>query len=222
MSKIKFSKEIKKLIKKRNLIPDEFWVWTEKRDHQVIWFMDRQKPSVEASYDFDMERFGITRDGRIIWGFDSGCSCPTPFEGGAYETKEWKEFEVSPETAFDREWEEQCYETLKDFLKLIDSVEEKLDPIEVLSIQNAEVRRFIMKRIGYEHIKKQAGATLIHKDGDSELLKFKNGDVYVKVKDSSTEREYLLSVPENTKTCKGGIAWTFGLREEEYKPEIET
>ncbi len=93
---------------------------------------------------------------------------------------------------------------------------------EILKAKNAEIRRFLMMRIGYEKVKHDVGAELVHKDGTSELLMFQDGDCYVKVKDGSTSREYLLYVPSNLKTCRAAIAWTFGLSEADYKPIIET
>lgn len=101
-------------------------------------------------------------------------------------------------------------------------IEDNLDPAQVLNAKNAEVRRYLMKRVGYDNVKHAVGAATLHADGTSELLRFADGDVYVKVRDSSTEREYLLYVPQNMKTCRQAIAWTFGLLEHEYAPEIET
>lgn len=223
MSEIKFNKEITKLIKNIGKVPDEFFVRTDGDKFEVIWFMDRQKPSVEQSYDFDMERFGITKDGLVIWGFDSGCSCPSPWSqedygDENYHAKTWKEFNIKPEDSFDKGWEEECYSNLQDYLLLI---QKKINPLDVLRVNNAEIRRFLMKRVGYEKIKDESSVTVIHVDGDSELLKI-NDDKYVKVKDSSTDREYLLYVHNNIKTCREGIAWTFGLDEKEYNPIIET
>lgn len=224
MLEIKFKQEIEKLIQNRSKIPDEFWVKTDGGMYETIWFMDRQKPSVEVCYDFDEERFGLTKEGKIIWGFDSGCSCPSPwssvdFGDTNYLVKEWKEFVVSPEEAFDADWQDECYKNLKDYLLLI---EENVQPKEVLQAQNAEIRRYLIKRIGYENIKNDVEAEILHKDGNNELLKFKSGELYVKVKDNSTEREYLLYVEGNHKTCKSAIAWTFGLKEEEYNPLVES
>jgi len=74
-------------------------------ENEAIFLLSRQKPSVEPSYDFDEERIGITNKGKIIWGFDSGCSCPSPWEDNypdCYEiTKTWKEFIIKDLTAFD-------------------------------------------------------------------------------------------------------------------------
>ena len=68
-------------------------------EHFAVLLLDRQKPSVARSWDFDEERIGITREGKVIWGFDSGCSCPTPWDDAfpdCYKvSKSWKEFEVN-------------------------------------------------------------------------------------------------------------------------------
>jgi hypothetical protein len=121
---MKYEKEIELLIKNVKNIPEEYWEKTDGKTYDVIWFMDRQKPSIEQSYDFDEERFGITRDGKIIWGFDSGCSCPTPwsqddFGDANYKTSSWKEFKVKPEDAFDADWEDESYRKIEEILKTI-------------------------------------------------------------------------------------------------------
>jgi hypothetical protein len=104
-------------------------------------------------------------------------------------------------------------------------VSDNPDPKKVLAIKNSEVRRYMIKRIGYNEIKDAVDAKVLHTDGDKELLELVlNGEEerYVKVKDSSTDREYLLYVPNNIQRCKQGIAWTLGLKESEYNPIIET
>lgn len=223
MSPIKFNKEIEELLANLDRIPDEFFVRTDGGKYRALWIMSRQKPSVEANYTFDEERFGITNDGRVIWGFDSGCSCPSPWGsdsyGDDYSTREWKDFEVNPETAFDAGWEDECYQNLKDYTLLLKT---DLGPLEVLHAKNAEIRRFLIKRVSYDSIRNHVSSKVLHTDGTSELLQFGDGDKYVKVKDHSTEREYLLFVPEFVKSCRQGIAWTFGLNENEYAPEVET
>lgn len=223
MSEIKFKNEIESLIENISKIPEEFFIRTDGNKYRVIWFINRQKPSIEASYNFDQERFGITADGKIIWGFDSGCSCPSPWSqedygDDSYNLKTWKEFETTPESSFDADWEDECYNNLKDYLLLL---KEDISPLDVLKINNSEIRRYLIKRVGYENIKNHANVEVLHIDGNSELLLI-NGEKYVKVKDSSTEREYLLYVEDHCNNCKQAIAWTFGLKEEEYNPLIET
>ena len=45
---------------------------------------------------------------------------------------------------------------------------------------------------------------------------------HIRVKDSSTNKYHILSVPNDTRTCKEGIAWTFGMTPSEYNPIKET
>lgn len=74
-------------------------------DHIVILLLDRQKPSVIADYSFDQERISISHSGKIIWGFDSGCSCPSPWHDSfpkCYScTQTWKEFQITNLKDFD-------------------------------------------------------------------------------------------------------------------------
>jgi hypothetical protein len=124
---MKYQEEIQSLIDNVEKIPEKYWRKTDGGQYEVVWFMDRQKPSIERGWDFNEERFGITKDGKIIWGFDSGCSCPSPWSqedhgDQNYEVKEWKEFMVDPETAFDAGWEEESYETIKEILNEIKNI----------------------------------------------------------------------------------------------------
>lgn len=102
--------KIKKLVKnwdnisddyKSLLIPDRYSKPIEGlsvEEHYVVLLLNRQKPSVEACYDFDEERIGVNRKGKVVWGFDSGCSCPSPWQDSypdCYQvSKNWNEFEV--------------------------------------------------------------------------------------------------------------------------------
>lgn len=222
---LEIKKKIEKLIKKRNLIPDEFWIpLVTNSETQVIWILD-QEDGTAGSYETSQERIGITKEGKVIWGFSSGCSCWSGWEKENYcETKSAKEFDITSDFLKLRaddagDWEKLTVSNLDGFLFLVSP---NPDPSRVLAIENSEIRRYMIKRVGYENIKNSVEAEVLHKDGDSELLKFKSGELYVKVKDSSTEREYLLYVEGDHKTCRSAIAWTFGLTEEEYQPTIET
>ena len=211
------NKKLAELVEKRDMIPDEFWIKSE-NGHDVIWVLD-QEDGTAGSYETSQERLGITRNGDIVWGFSSGCSCWSGWESDDYcPTVSVKEFVVDMFSGSEN-WEVEAQSNLVDFLTL---VSDKIEPQDVLNVKNAEIRRYLIKRIGYENIKDTVKAEVIHRDGDSELLKFENGEMYVKVKDSSTERDYLLFVEGGHKTCRSAIAWTFGLKEEEYKPIIET
>ena len=69
--------------------------------HVVILLLDRQKPSVERSWDFDEERISVNSEGKVVWGFDSGCSCPSPWRDSYPKcytcTDTWKEFTLNVE-----------------------------------------------------------------------------------------------------------------------------
>ena len=211
------NKKLAELVEKKDRIPDEFWIKSE-NGHDVIWVLDQEDGTAE-SYETSQERLGITRNGDMVWGFSSGCSCWSGWESDDYcPTVSVKEFVVDMFSGSEN-WEAEAQSNLVDFLTL---VSDKIEPQDVLNVKNAEIRRYLIKRVGYENIKDTVKAEVIHRDGDSELLKFENGEMYVKVKDSSTERDYLLFVEGGHKTCRSAIAWTFGLKEEEYKPIIET
>lgn len=221
--------KMQELIDKRHKIPDEFWILSE-NGHRVIWVLD-QEDGTAGSYQTSQERIGITKEGNILWGFSSGCSCWGGWDSGDYcPTMSAKEFTLD---VFDKERQDRVgynWENLQDFKNSVHAnledflllVADNIEPKRVLEAQNAEVRRYLIKRIGYENIKEDVKAEVLHKDGDNELLRFNTGEMYVKVKDSSTDREYLLYVQGNHETCKSAIAWTFGLREHEYNPIIET
>lgn len=240
---MKFEKQLKVLIKNIKKIPDEFWIKTE-GNKRAIWFLDREDGTA-VSYETSQERLGLTQEGEIIYGYSSGCSCwggwtredycPT-ISYKEFIIKTFKSFKNTEEDEFENcknknearktvdivfaeGWEEESMNNLKDFLLLVD---ENIDPSQIFEVKNAEIRRYLIKRVGYENIKEMVGAKVIHQDGNSELLEFNNGERYVKVKDSSTEREYLLYVPSQIQRCKQGVAWTFDLEESEYAPLIET
>lgn len=221
MSKIK--EKIEQLLEKRHLIPDEFWVRAENKE-RVLWILDHEDGTA-GSYETSQERLGITQKGEILWGFSSGCSCWDGWQSENYcSTKSWKEFQITDFTSYrssgsSANWESVSEKTLDDFLFL---VSENHDPSKVVKLENAEVRRYMIKRVGYENIKDKVKATVLHVDGYNELLKFENGEMYVKVRDSSTDREYLLFVEGDHETCRSAIAWTFGLSEKEYNPIIES
>ena len=124
---MKIQKEIKWIIKNWEIIPENYKSDLRptqckiikdlpKEEHFVVLLLDRQKPSVRRDYDFDEERIGVNRKGKIIWGFDSGCSCPMPWEDSFPDcynvSKTWKEFEVNLKD-FDKEVIEECLSKIK-------------------------------------------------------------------------------------------------------------
>lgn len=106
-------KDVKWVVKNWDSIPDNFkenlcpkkyadWAGVSKEQQIVVLLVDRQRPSVASSYDFNEERVGINRFGEVIWGFDSGCSCPSPWDDGypqCYKlSKDWHSFVATAKT----------------------------------------------------------------------------------------------------------------------------
>lgn len=113
--------KIKLLLEKLSSLPKSLFTETDGGKYKVLWLLDRQKPSVEQNYDFDKERFGITQDGKIIWGFDSGCSCPSPWSQSDYGdenygVKEWKEFQLEKFPEFDEPYEDEIISKINSLL----------------------------------------------------------------------------------------------------------
>jgi len=108
---------------KEDIMPNKYSDKLEglkREEHFVILLLDRQKPSVEASYDYDEERIGVNKNGKVVWGFDSGCSCPSPWDDAYPDcyniSKTWKEF-IGNAKDFDKKFLEECDKTLNDIKK---------------------------------------------------------------------------------------------------------
>jgi hypothetical protein len=97
--------------------------------------------------------------------------------------------------------------------------------------RNIDVRRVMIERFGAAQYVLQSGAQEIHRDQFGVLyLKPLPGDdsiVMVKVINKTPEpdgssREYFLRVPPDMRRAKAAVAWTFGMSEDEFEPQIET
>ena len=97
--------------------------------------------------------------------------------------------------------------------------------------RNIELRTILIDRYGISKFLEDSGARVIQQDQYGTLFErhFNNDEplLVVMVKNSTPEpdgtyKHYFLRVPPTTLTAKAGIAWTFGLTEEEYEPEIQT
>ncbi|SDS48259.1 DUF6745 domain-containing protein [Actinoplanes derwentensis] len=97
--------------------------------------------------------------------------------------------------------------------------------------ENAEVRRVMLEHFGYERYLREAGARKQGTDETGTLWWLDlPGDeplVMVEVVNSTpepdgTSRVYWLRVPPRTRSARAGVAWTFGLTEEEYQPLLQT
>ncbi|MEV0395673.1 DUF6745 domain-containing protein [Polymorphospora rubra] len=97
--------------------------------------------------------------------------------------------------------------------------------------QNAEVRRVMLEHFGYDRYLRDSNARAMHRDECGVLWRIELSDdeplVMVEVVNSTAEpdgtyRTYWLRVPPDTRTARGGVAWTFGLTEKEYAPLAQT
>jgi hypothetical protein len=95
--------------------------------------------------------------------------------------------------------------------------------------RNVEVRRVMIERFGIDNF--TLLAKKLHEDECGILYsKEMDGDedfTVVKVINSTAEpdgtyKNYFLRVPPGTRTARAGVAWTFGLEEDEYEPLEET
>ncbi len=102
---------------------------------------------------------------------------------------------------------------------------------EIQAEENAEVRRVMLEYFGFDRYLRESGASELHRDETGVLWRVDlPGDeplVMVGVVNSTPEpdgsyRTYFLRVPPRTRTARAGVAWTFGLTEEEYRPLQQT
>lgn len=129
---VNIKKDIDWIIKNWDKVPDTFKSNIKSNsqsiqgvgleEHIVILLLDRQKPSVERSWDFDEERISITKTRKIIWGFDSGCSCPSPWHDNypnCYScSNSWKEFILNAEK-FDHGVIDECLKKIEEIKQSI-------------------------------------------------------------------------------------------------------
>jgi hypothetical protein len=105
---------------------------------------------------------------------------------------------------------------------------ERLDPLRILSEENAEIRRVMLERAGLEAILARAGAKTVDSDtdagGERRLIHIKRlKHVYLLCRCPSTAREYLLRIPPAMQTCRQAAAWTAGFDDpDKYRPILET
>jgi hypothetical protein len=108
---------------------------------------------------------------------------------------------------------------------------ESLTAREVLAERNAELRRIMMERMGYERFMSQARARAIDSDhdagGERTLLRVPVPDdedlVCLAVTCPSPGRKYMLRVPPSTPSCRHAAAWIAGFdNPDAYQPIAET
>lgn len=108
---------------------------------------------------------------------------------------------------------------------------EMLTHTEILAERNAELRRVMIERFGYERLFEAAGAEELDRDrdagGERRLLRIEipNDEalVCVSVRCPSTGHQFVLRVPPAMTTCRQAVAWTAGFDDPDaYRPARET
>lgn len=103
---------------------------------------------------------------------------------------------------------------------------------EFMKYTNQETRRTIIEVIGQTRfallLDMQVIDTSIINDAEYYLMETKEEDSvtrrklkFIKVRCTSTEREYYIGVPYEIRDAHEGVAWTFGMSKEEYQPDME-
>jgi len=101
---------------------------------------------------------------------------------------------------------------------------------------NVEVRRVMVERMGWERLVDDGGAQKVHADATGVLWELhpprtspwrERPAKVVEVVNSTpepdgTRRHYFIRVPPEMTTARQAVAWTFELREVEYRPLVET
>jgi hypothetical protein len=102
---------------------------------------------------------------------------------------------------------------------------ETLTATQIQAETNAEVRRVMLERYGYERYVTDIGATVVQADDFGELLVApRSGDTelkMVRVINSTPEadgsyKRYMLRVPPTVTSGLEGVAWTFGMTPADY------
>ncbi|MDP4511097.1 DUF6745 domain-containing protein [Nonomuraea turcica] len=106
-----------------------------------------------------------------------------------------------------------------------------LTPERIRNEDNAELRRVMLEHFGYDRYLAESGARPLHRDETGVLwcidLPGDESITMVEVVNSTpepdgTSRTYFLRVPPWVQRAREGVAWTFGIAEEDYRPERET
>lgn len=106
---------------------------------------------------------------------------------------------------------------------------ESFDARAALLMENVEVRRVVLEHLGWERVIAASGLRPIAEDehgrlwsipvpGTEALVLLEVLDATVA--DDGTSRRYVLRVPPTVRTPREAAAWTFGLDEHEYSPEV--
>ena len=106
---------------------------------------------------------------------------------------------------------------------LVETRDIDIDPKKMLEIENAEVRREFVRKVGIERIYYKLGGECLDKVGDYELVVLDIGDdrkrPYLKMLNPSIDTWHLEGVHPDCKTVESALNWR---NQSELKPEILT
>lgn len=107
--------------------------------------------------------------------------------------------------------------------------------------RNAEIKRIMVERYGYERFMKDGGGIKVHEDEFGILWRRPLTDkrrvgwgapgeevlMLVEVVNGTPEpdgsiKHYWLRVPPTVRTAREAVAWTYGLSADQYKPKVRT
>lgn len=102
-----------------------------------------------------------------------------------------------------------------------------ITPQDVIDCDNQTLKHRALVACGYERFVEEVGATTVDVDGEDSLIQLNPSGTnqpiqFVYVKDATSDKRYLLRVPPTMRRVREAIAWTFGMGEREYRPEVET
>lgn len=182
----------------------------------------------DGSYEGESISIGIDKQGNLLTGTDSVCSCYSLWEGGVDGSVDQKlgtkaiDLEFSTYLSHDP-FDDDLETIVNTLYKTLNG--ESVTAQEVIDLPNAEIRRAVVEIVGYGVVIDGA-EVLDDSEVDGRLLKIQqDGDedlVLIHVKDPSTDREYFLRVPPEMKTARQARAWTFGFEPEDFVLEKES
>lgn len=94
----------------------------------------------------------------------------------------------------------------------------------ILDVQNVEVRRALIERMGVRKFIALSGLRPTHTDRFGSFYRLDHefdAHGYVHVVCPSTKQDYFLAVPGNCRSAHEAVAWTFSMVTEDYTPEKE-
>jgi len=109
--------------------------------------------------------------------------------------------------------------------------QEGFDPLTALQHENVEVRRVLLDHLGWDRVIQAARLKPTMEDEHGRLWRLPTPDgdpvLLLEVENASpdhdgTHRRYFLRVPPDMESPRAATAWTFGLSELEYAPELES